>query len=260
MLGPMIERTFLHIPGVGAKSELALWRAGLTDWRTFLERGRSLAPRQTWGLGRPVIERSLAALAAPEGLKDLAAMIPGAEHWRFYPRFSRAAYLDIETGGDPDDWGGVTVVGVWDGSEMRQYVAGRDLQEVNHALAGFDMVVTFAGSGFDVPVLRSVFPMMRLPPVHIDLRWLLKRVGLTGGLKRIERQVEIGRGEAVRDLSGFDAVRLWAEHRRGSAEALAVLLEYNSYDCINLAPLLKLGTERLAARLLGRALPVREGH
>ncbi len=249
----MLERTFLHIPGVGPKRELALWRAGLDSWERFLARGPSLAPRQVWGLGRPVIERSLAALAAPHGLNELAAMIPPSEHWRFFPRYGRAAYLDIETGGEAGEWGGVTVVGVWDGRSLRQYLAGRDMQELDHALMDFELVVTFGGSGFDLPVLRSVFPRLRLPPVQVDLRWLLKRIGLTGGLKRIERRLDIGRSQPVQGLGGYDAVRLWAEHQKGSAEALSLLLEYNAYDCVNLEPLLKLGVERLSAQLLGRA-------
>ncbi|KMY68451.1 hypothetical protein AAU61_01910 [Desulfocarbo indianensis] len=248
----MLERTFLHIPGVGPKRERAIWRAGVTHWRDFLERGEELLPRQVFNLGRPVVEASLAALERPGGLAELAALLPASEHWRFYPAYERVVYLDIETGGDPGEWGGVTVVGLFDGQKVEQYVAGRNLHELDHAMRGRDIVCTFAGGSFDLPVLRGVFANLYLPPAHIDLRWALKRLGYTGGLKRIERQLEIARPESVRELSGQDAVTLWRDHLAGDGGALDILLEYNAYDVINLRPLLELAAGRLRERELGR--------
>ncbi len=248
----MLTRTFLHIPSVGPKRELSLWKAGLRDWQDFLERGPSLAPRAVYNLGRPVIERSLAALERPGGLADLAAAIPPAEHWRFWPHFSRVAYLDIETGGDPEEFGGITVVGVYDGAEVTQYVAGINLHEAAQALAGYDVVVSFAGSSFDVPVLRSVFPSFIVPPVHIDLRWVLRRLGHKGGLKRIEKSLGIARPDEVGDMDGYMAVMLWQDHLAGRRRALRTLLQYNACDIVNLEPLLNLAVERLREQLLGR--------
>jgi hypothetical protein len=248
----MLTRTFLHIPGVGAKRERAIWRAGIGHWREFLERGPARLTPQVVRLGRPVVEASLAALERPGGLAELAGMLPSAEHWRFYPRFSRVVHLDIETGGDADDWGGVTVVGLWDGDRLRQFVAGRDLHELDHAMAGYQVVVTFAGATFDLPVLRRVFPRLAVPPVHIDLRWVLKRLGYTGGLKRIERRLGLARPEAVADMGGWDAVRLWRAHLAGDAGALPLLLAYNAEDVYNLQPLLDRAVGELAARELGR--------
>lgn len=248
----MIKQTFLHISGVGPKRELAIWRAGVDSWETFLERGAAVLPPAVFNLGRPVIERSLAALERPDGLAELAALVPPAEHWRFWPTYDRVIYLDIETGGDPDDWGGVTVVGLYDGAVVRQFVTGQNIWELDQAMAGADMVVTFAGTGFDLPVLRGVFGNLRLPPVHVDLRWLLKRLGYGGGLKRIEKQLGIGRPAAVDGLGGLDAVHLWARHLAGDREALPLLLEYNASDIINLEPLLALGQRQLKRRLLER--------
>ncbi|BEQ13356.1 ribonuclease H-like domain-containing protein [Desulfoferula mesophila] len=248
----MLTKTFLHIPSVGPKRELSLWRAGLTDWRDFLERGESLAPRAVYNLGRPVIERSLAALERPGGLAELAEAIPPAEHWRFWPSYHRVAYLDIETGGDPEDFGGITVVGVYDGVEVTQYVAGVNLHEAAQALAGYQVVVSFAGSSFDVPVLRSAFANFIVPPVHIDLRWVLRRLGYKGGLKRIEKRLGIGRPEQVGDMNGYMAVMLWQDHLAGDPDALTTLLQYNACDIVNLEPLLNLAVEKLRDQLLGR--------
>jgi uncharacterized protein YprB with RNaseH-like and TPR domain len=143
-------------------------------------------------------------------------------------------------------------VGLYDGEQVRQYIAGRNLHELDHAMRGYDIVCTFAGGTFDLPVLRSVFANLYIPPVHIDLRWVLKRLGYTGGLKRIERQLEIGRPETVRELGGYDAVCLWRAHLAGDTQALKILLEYNAYDVINLQPLLELAVSRLQERELGR--------
>lgn len=109
-------------------------------------------------------------------------------------------YLDIETGGDPEDWGGVAVVGLYDGQEVRQFVAGNNMWLLNDVMKEHDVVVAFAGSTFDLPVLRQVFSNFILPPVHIDLRWPLKRLGYTGGLKRIERRLGIARPPEVDGL------------------------------------------------------------
>jgi len=248
----MLTRTFIHIPSVGPKREVSLWKAGLTSWEDFLVHGQALAPRAVYNLGRPIIQRSLAALDDPSGLAALAGMIPTAEHWRFWPRFNRVAYLDIETGGDPDDFGGITVVGVYDGQEVTQYVAGHNLHEAAQALAGFQVVVSFAGSSFDVPVLKSVFPRFMVPPVHIDLRWVLKRLGHKGGLKRIEKSLGLSRPDHVGDMDGYMAVMLWQDHLAGDPEALQTLLDYNACDIVNLEPLLNLAVERLREQTLGR--------
>jgi uncharacterized protein YprB with RNaseH-like and TPR domain len=248
----MLTRTFVHIPTVGPKRELGIWKAGVTSWDDFLARGRAVLPRSIYNLGRPVIERSLAALQAPDGLAELAGMIPTAEHWRFWPRYGRVAYLDIETGGDPEEFGGITVVGLYDGAEVVQYVAGRDLHEAAQALAGYEVVVSFAGSSFDLPVLKSVFPRFIVPPVHIDLRWVLRRLGYKGGLKRIEKSLGLARPEHVGDMDGYMALMLWQDHLAGDPQALPTLLDYNACDIVNLEPLLNLAVERLREQTLGR--------
>ncbi|MFZ5586487.1 MAG: ribonuclease H-like domain-containing protein [Thermodesulfobacteriota bacterium] len=248
----MLTRSFIHLPGVGPRRELAIWRAGVADWAGFLERGRDLLPRAVYERGRPVVEASLAALERPGGLSELAGLFPPAEHWRFHPHFRRIVALDIETGGAADDWGGVTVVGLYDGQRVEQYVADSNMWLLNDAMKGYDVVLTFAGSTFDLPVLRQVFPNLFVPPIHIDLRWLLARLGLKGGLKRIERLLGISRPPEVAGLGGYDALLLWQRHLAGEPGALDALLAYNAQDVVNLPPLLEWGVGRLRERLLGR--------
>jgi uncharacterized protein YprB with RNaseH-like and TPR domain len=111
------------------------------------------------------------------------------------------------------------------------------------------VLVTFAGRSFDVPMLRKVFPNMFIPPVHIDLRWLLGRLGYRGGLKRIERQLDIPRPDEVRDMDGYGVVLLWREYLEGEEGALDLLLKYNGYDVINLVPLLERGVREMTERI-----------
>lgn len=251
----MLRRSFIHLPGVGRKREQAIWQAGIRDWEDFLARGEQCLPPALFRMGRPVVRRSLAALGRGEaGLAELAEMFPTAEHWRLVTHYSRLAFLDIETGGDPAEWGGITVVGVYAGGGLRQYLAGRDLHQAAHALAGYHGVVTFGGASFDLPVLRRVFGNLVLPPLHLDLYRLLRRLGLRGGLKRIERRLGISRPPEVEGLNGWDAVRLWREYMAGRRGALELLLRYNACDARNLEPLLAHTLQALTAHLMGRPL------
>jgi len=83
----------------------------------------------------------------------------------------------------------------------------------------------------------------------VDLCYLLRRLGLTGGLKHVERQLGISRRPEVKGLDGLDATRLWREYRRGSREALDLLLTYNKEDVVNMEALLAYGCAEMARRL-----------
>jgi hypothetical protein len=245
----MLERSFIHLPGVGPKREIALWRAGIHTWQDFLDRGRSVVGPALYAQGRPVVERCLAACEGPGGLAELAPLFPAAEHWRFWPRLDRVVYLDIETGGMPEEWGGITVVGLWDSERLEQLVANHNMSSINNSMIEYDVVCTFSGTSFDIPVLKKNFPLIHIPPLHIDLRFLLKRLGITGGLKRIEKRMGINRPEEVADMDGYGAVRLWQNHLAGDLHALDILLAYNAQDVLNLPQLLSHGVNQLTHRL-----------
>ena len=247
----MLERSFIHLPGVGPKREVAWWRAGILTWADFLDRGPAGVGPARFAAGRPLVEQCLAALAAGSGrgAAGLASLFPAAEHWRFWPLLNRVVYLDIETGGLEGEWGGVTVVGLWDGERLEQLVADHNMWLINDCLRDYDVVCTFSGTCFDIPVLKQNFPLMYFPPLHIDLRFLLKRLGLTGGLKRIEKMMGLDRPGQVADLDGREAPRLWQQYLAGDPQALDTLLLYNAQDVQNLEPLLRHGVVRLTSRL-----------
>jgi uncharacterized protein YprB with RNaseH-like and TPR domain len=250
-LPSLLEATYLHVPGIGRTTERRLWEAGARTWGDYLA-----VPDSRWPLSEarrslmtPCIAESVVRLEAEDFLW-FAERLPSGEHWRAVPAFGhRLAFVDIETNGGmrPED---LTVVGVYDGRTLKQFVQGMNLHELPAALSETALLVTFFGTGFDLPFLRRVYPDLALPQLHVDLGYLLKRVGYRGGLKRIEAQVGIQRSPATSGLSGWDAVRLWNEYRRGRQQSLEILLAYNAEDVRNMADLLALGYRRMARQLL----------
>ncbi len=233
----MLESTFIHCPGIGPKTERALWEAGAFRWLDYLALSDSLrVARRSRGLLSTLVEESVSRLSAAD-YAWFARSLPPREHWRAYPLFrQRTAFLDIETTGGPEG-GLVTVIGVYDGTSLRQYIRGVDLNLFPVEIQRFSTLVTFFGTGFDLPVLRRAFGI-GFPQLHIDLCFILKRLGYSGGLKAVEERFGIRRSERTRGLSGFDAVRLWWRWRSGDRRALDTLLEYNAEDVLNLQQLL----------------------
>ena len=230
----MLRSTFIHSPGVGDRTERWLWEQGITDWSQFQAR------REIHGIGptaRSRIDKALdrGMTALEEGdAGHFQRVLPCREAWRMFGDFQGSTrYLDFETEGL--DWrqDRITVIGISDGLTSRAFVAGVDIEQFEQALRGAALLVTFNGKSFDVPFLRRQFPYVKLPPVHIDLRHVLRAVGLKGGLKKIEKEIGMDRG----DLAGVDgafAVALWRRHERGDRRALPALMRYNLEDVVNL--------------------------
>jgi hypothetical protein len=247
----VLRATFLHLPGIGPATEADLWHSGYRDWQDLLGWTESL------GLSSPTRARLASELARSEQAlaeRDagwFARRLPNREHWRLYPTFAHeTAYLDIETTGLSPYGGIVTVVTVHGGGATRTFVAGDDLEELPAYLGRYQVLVTFNGSRFDVPFLLASFPQLLVPPAHIDLRFLLYRIGHAGGLKRIEQRLGVGDRSGVEGVDGLDAVRLWQEYRRGSSAALDRLVRYNRADTVNLEPLLHFAATELERRVL----------
>jgi uncharacterized protein YprB with RNaseH-like and TPR domain len=244
----MLKRTFIHLPGVGPRFEGHFWRQSLFTWEDFL------AAKRVRGLSKSRFDWLKTELQGSfDHLEDtayFATRLQAGEHWRLFNQFRpRTAYLDIETTGTV--WPGllVTVVGLYDGQNMRQFVQGYNLQKFPQVLAEFDLLVTFNGTQFDLPVLRASFPEMRLPAAHVDLRFLMARLGYKGGLKRIEPRFGIHRPNEVKGMDGYQAVLLWERYQRGDKAALDLLLTYNKEDVVNLEVLMdaafRISRERL---------------
>ena len=145
---------------------------------------------------------------------------------------SGVVFLDVETTGLSWFYDELTLVG-WacDGS-YDVHVAGEDPARLLSALTRASALVTFNGTLFDLKFLKKTFGEIALPPVHVDLRYLSKRAGLTGGQKIIETELGIGGRAGVEDLDGAAAVLLWHEFVRGDGSALERLVDYNRRDVL----------------------------
>jgi uncharacterized protein YprB with RNaseH-like and TPR domain len=241
----VLTRTYIHISGIDEKIERELWLQGAEDWYALVEN-----PRR-WRISEPYLSAVLQGAATSiDALEEgdhayFATRLPVKEHWRAYEEFRlNAAYLDIETDGASQ----ITVIGVYDGEEVHQFVLGDDLDEFPDFIAEFSMLVTFGGLHFDVPMLYRNFPKLALDQLHLDLCPTLRRLGLRGGLKRIEQQLGLLRDPDLDGLSGREAVQLWQAYRLGHETALETLLRYNREDIVNLKPLAGLAYKRLRER------------
>lgn len=245
----MLESSFILLNGIGETTERRFWEAGVRTWQDFL--GRQDLPGLSTSR-KSLYDGELRAAAEAHEARDaryFRAKLKARDHWRLYHTFKTGAvYLDIETTGASADFGEVTVVGLYGQGRMTTLIRGESLTEarLNDELAGASLLVTFFGSGFDLPFLKAKFPGLVLDQPHIDLCFAARRLKLTGGLKHIETECGIERDTDLRGLDGWDAVRLWHAYRRGDERALDLLVRYNEADVRNLEPLAELLVDRLA--------------
>lgn len=245
----MIRRTFQHVPGIGPWREKDLWARGFTDWSAFPASNEVVAVSQKVDEKvRARIFETRSALEAND-LATLAGLFPPREHWRLYREFAQeAVFFDIETDGKLEQK--PTVVSLFSRDGLEVFVQGRNLDALPDALARHRVWVTFNGSCFDVPVLRSHYPRLVDPALHLDLRFLCRRIGMGGGLKSIEDRLGLARPPHLKGANGADAVLLWRAYQRNAdLGALRFLVEYNLYDAFQLRTLMDLVFNRAAEQL-----------
>ncbi len=244
----MLQHTFIHLPGVGLATEMRWWRQGILTWSELIQHLPHLIRGVQWRSEYlQILEQSIEQQHNP---CFFAALLKPAEHWRLYGDFSRScAFLDIETSGGTYGWQDITVIGLYDGHEYRAFIQGKDLEEFEDAAQRFQLVVTFNGARFDLPCIRQYFRNFRAPWVHVDLRYLLMRLGHRGGLKIIEQRLGINRPPDLQGMNGYDAVLLWNRYLQGDDSALQTLIRYNREDVVNLKALMDLAYRVLRSRL-----------
>ena len=249
----MLRSCFIHLPGIGPGFECKLRDAGIADWDAALAGRLPCGPAKAAVL-RAGIEESQRRLAAGDACWFGGALAP-AEQWRLFPHFRhQAAYVDIETTGFSWPEAHITTIALFDGTSVRTYVQGENLEAFADDILPYKLLVTWNGRGFDAPFLRRTLniPLDKGDMAHLDLLPVFRSLGLRGGLKKVEKALGLDRG----DLDGVDglmAVRLWLEYEKsGNPRALETLISYNVADVLSLEILAeyalahKIGTPFLA--------------
>ncbi|MDH3359253.1 MAG: ribonuclease H-like domain-containing protein [Desulfobulbaceae bacterium] len=233
----MLFNTFAHISGIGAATEQRLWAAGVCSWDDFVQPW----PQDFSGRRGEMVARHLAESrqSFDAGAIAVGRLLRNNLLWRLYPHFrDTIAYLDIETTGLDKDTDLITSIALYGGGSVFTYVRGENLDDFIKAISRYQVLVTYNGRGFDVPVLERTFAI-KIDHAHIDLRFLLQELGITGGLKGCEKKLGIVRDDGLDGVDGRFAVFLWREYERtGNRAFLETLLAYNVADTVNLEALM----------------------
>jgi len=233
----MLTRTFLHMQGIGPTTEQLIWDRGIHCWEDFTEPLKSRLSAGTRSMVDRALNTSFRALAR-EDIPFFARALPHSQRWRIFPEFSRhAAYFDIETTGLDFTHDTITTIALYDGSEIKWYVQGQNLEDFKHDIQRYKLLITYNGSRFDVPFIERFFNI-KLDQAQIDLCFVLRALGFRGGLKKCERTLGIER-PGMMDVDGYTAILLWHDYKRtGNPKVLETLLAYNICDAINLEALM----------------------
>ncbi len=225
----MIKNSFIFLEKISEKKEQQLWQQGITDWTAFL---RTKSIKGISSEKKHYYDRQLwDALKELQGENSgyFVGKFPAKEMWRLYDHFKDdCGFLDVET----DSRGEITIVGISNYFQSCSFVRGFNLEQkaVDEELQKYKILVTFNGGSFDLPKLRKQMNITITIP-HIDLKPLCVNLGLVGGLKEVEKTLNLKRPE---HLHG-NPVDLWKSfHASGDKEWLELLLEYNREDIENL--------------------------
>ena len=230
--------SFTFVKGIGVKTETTLNELGINCWNDVLKKQRpELFPKQKWYVLWNGVNSTIEALKILDA-SQLTRLIPKIQHWKMIPNFiDRIAYVDIETTGLSPRYSHITTIAVYDGTRVHDFVRGENLNEFGEFISKFPAITTFYGKAFDIPFIKHEMGI-NFNQIHFDVCFLLRGLGIKGGLKRIEKRFGISRG-GLEDLDGYSAVLLWKKFKKSQKkEYLETLLAYNYEDVINLEFLL----------------------
>jgi uncharacterized protein len=232
----MLTNTFLHIPYINEVNEARLWKNNIRTWDDFLSSDIHVPNRET---ATNFIKLSKDRYAKKD-FSFFSTKLLSRYHWRAYDDFKdKCCFLDIETSGLSKYDNELTVIGLYDGKKSKTFINGKNLDEFQDEIKKYSYLVTFNGSLFDIPFIKEKFPKLNMNQFHADLRFIMKNLGYTGGLKKIEKDFGIEREGDLAGLTGYDAVKLWQAYKKHNDEkALDKLVRYNIEDIENLKTLM----------------------
>ncbi|HET9953989.1 MAG TPA: ribonuclease H-like domain-containing protein [Polyangiaceae bacterium] len=196
-------------------------------------------------------------------------------------RFDRALYVDTETTGLGGSGVLAFLVGLcWFDTDRRAWVEqlllrtpGDEpalLERLHECFESCELIVSFNGKSFDLPLLQTRCVMNRMPPLpvrpHLDLlhiarRLHRKRLGVCRLTNLEEAVLGFGRGP---DVASADIASRYGHFLRTADEAaLEGVVLHNAWDVVSMAALVGLYGEPLgllpAADLVGVARTLRRG-
>lgn len=174
-------------------------------------------------------------------------------------RLERALFLDTETtglGAGGGVWAFLVGMASFDADghlEVEQVLLQSPADEralVEHVLeriAAAELLVTYNGKTFDLPLLATRAVMCRLPPPavrpHLDLLHVARRLhrGRLGACRLVSLESEVLGFERGPDIEGGEIPARYAHFlRTGDEEALAAVVEHNAWDVATMAALVGL--------------------
>ncbi|MGM5485404.1 MAG: ribonuclease H-like domain-containing protein [Nanobdellota archaeon] len=241
----MIRRSFSFLDGIGERTEKSLWSDGIDSWDKFLSCSKDSVPSIS-GKRKAYYDRRIKEARSNLYSFNSSYFRSIRDTWRLYDFFrDETVFLDIESSGNSED-DYITIFGLFDGVNTKVMV-DLDLKALEEELSKYKLIVTFNGSSYDLPLIRKKFDILPEIP-HIDLRHLCSRLGLTGGLKEIEKELGIKRPGLVGQLGSGDPLTLWKMYRASGDEYyLDLLVEYNEEDVFNLKKIMEHCYERLSS-------------
>lgn len=244
----MLTKSFIFAKNLSEDQEKALWARGITTWESLRKFPDEAAPViGAKGVAKLIEQTHQCEKAAKSGdFQWFSLNWPMKENWRLWKGFcepSQYALVDIETTGRTAGYDQITVIGLSDATTTTAYVAGepqggdKPLTEFIEGMKGRRLLVTFNGVGFDQPFIEKHFRdrNYRMEQPHLDLIFPARSLGLTGGLKDMEKAVGILRSADIAEVRGGEAITLWGNWRQGDRASYDKLITYCKADCKNLA-------------------------
>tara|TARA_Y100000310_G_scaffold89923_1_gene87104 strand:- start:61533 stop:62270 length:738 start_codon:yes stop_codon:yes gene_type:complete len=223
----MITNSFNFLERI--RDESRIWQQGISNWDEFIKIGKvnGISSQKKYQYNRKIHEAKIAL--DRDNLSYFKGKLPQVEMWKFFALYKEdCCYLDIEA----DASGKITVIGISNYFETNFFVKGVNLDRklLLLELSKYKIIITFNGGAFDLPKIKRELEIIP-NQLHIDLKPLCVNLGLKGGLKEVEKQLNIERPQHCKG----NPIDLWKTfHASGDREYLDLLLEYNGEDCYNL--------------------------
>jgi len=230
----MLQKSFSHIPSIGAATEKKIWASGINSMDDFIQSPPDFLTKNKISKITEYIKISQEKISVKDACY-FYEKLSSNEHWRLFREFQdTTAYLDIETTGLGDPGDIITTISLYDGKNIKYYVNGKNLNDFKKDILNYQLIVSYNGKSFDVPFIERYFGMT-ISHAHLDLRHILYSLGYSGGLKSCEHQLGIGRTGSLAEVDGYFAVLLWHDYQNSQDEkSLETLLSYNIEDVLNL--------------------------